>query len=216
MTMKTPANVKLVSVSKLMRDLKKFNDEDTSESLVMCLLPDDDDRWCSVTYTALDEDGNLCISIEDEEFDGNFYDVDMLLGELECYDKKTKVYVKGCGYYLSIETFDGGVFEYDDASDCVAFEVSAFGEYEEVVEEDHVAVVADVEEHKGRKKEKGSVGWTIVLAILTLVVAFGLIYNVYAIISGSASSILESAIGGVVCLVLLVINVMTLWNSRNE
>jgi len=134
--METPDNVKLITVGQLLEELAEF-EEDYSDWDVACWTPDG--QPCFPTSVELDEDGDLCIALKQD--DGVNYNVSMLVEELDEYDDDTQVYVAARGLYLSIDVNkDGTIFEEDCVEesdiDIIACHGTAFGEYEDDWEED--------------------------------------------------------------------------------
>ena len=124
--MKTKANIKLITVGRLVKELSKF-EKKCADYDVACWAPDY--LTCCVTGHRLDEDGDLCIHLEQREEDGGYCTVEMLLADLASYDRDVRVYMKSCGYYLNFET-DDGIFTENDDDEIVGCHANAFGEYD--------------------------------------------------------------------------------------
>lgn len=124
--MKTYKGVEFVTVGDLTRELKEFKKEH-SEDEVVCDMPDED--TCYVSGIEVDDDGDLCIYLDDEEYDGAYYDVSMLLAELEDYNPQTKAYMVGCDKYLTFRFFgENHIFAYDEGNDTVGCDGTVFGD----------------------------------------------------------------------------------------
>lgn len=207
--MKTRENIKLVTVGRLMKELSKY-EKKCSDYDVACWAPDY--LTCCVTGHRLDEDGDLCIHLEQQEEDGGYCTVGMLLADLASYDRNVRVYLKSCGYYLNFE-IDGGIFTESDDDEIVGCYAEAFGEYEEddyghggwLTEAEKREIAA---QERKRKREDRHLG--VALVILEVLVACWLAYNVYALISHTGEHIAENIMWIIVCTVLLVIGVLTL------
>ena len=125
--MRTKGNIKLVTVGGLIKELSKF-EQKCADYDVACWAPDY--LTCCVTGHRLDENGDVCIHLEQREEDGGYCTVSALLADLASYDKNARVYMESCGYYLNIEV-DGGIFTGSDEDEIVGCYAEAFGEYEE-------------------------------------------------------------------------------------
>ena len=127
--MKTDETIKFVTVGKLLQELEGY-DEESREYSVAVWIPDDDESYFCVVSMALDDDGDLCIDLEDMSWSEGYFNVQELIDELEGYDKNTKVYLAGCGLYLSFEQ-EGGIFcEPSDDDGIVGGYATVFGHYE--------------------------------------------------------------------------------------
>lgn len=119
----------LMTVGQLAEDLAEF-EEEHSDWDVVCWTPDG--KPCYINEAEPDEDGDLCLSLDEDEA----YDVATLIELLGEYDDDTPVYVAARGLYLNIEEMpDSTVFEEDcdevSDIDIVACRGSVFGEYED-------------------------------------------------------------------------------------
>lgn len=126
----------LMTVGQLVEDLAEF-EEEYSDWDVVCWTPDGEP--CYINDAEPDEDGDLCLSLDEEYSDT--YDVASLIEVLGEYDDDTPVYVAARGLYLNIEEkADSTVFEEDcdeeSDIDIVACRGSIFGEYEEECDDD--------------------------------------------------------------------------------
>lgn len=120
----------LIIVGQLIEDLAEF-EEECSDWDVVCWTPDGEP--CYINEAELDEDGDLCLSLDEDGDDT--YDVESLIEVLGEYDENTLVYVVARGLYLNIEAKpDSTVFEEDcdevSDIDIVACRGSVIGEYE--------------------------------------------------------------------------------------
>ena len=207
--MKTKANIKLITVGRLVKELSKF-EKKCADYDVACWAPDY--LTCCVTGHRLDEDGDLCIHLEQREEDGGYCTVEMLLADLASYDRNARVYMESCGYYLNFK-LDGGIFSANDDDEIVGCYADAFGGYEEDDEEFGVWLtkaekLENAEHERKRKLENRRFG--IALVMLDVLVGCGLAYNVYALIRHTGGHIAENSMWIVVCAVLLLIGALTL------
>ena len=134
--MKTTEDTELLTVGQLVEELAEF-EEDYSDYDVVCWTPDHEP--CFPTSVELDEDGDLCISLKED--DGENYSVGMLLEELDKYDPDTQVYVAARGLFMNIEVKNDYTIFYEDLDEESDIEVVAcdgiiFGEYEDEWEEE--------------------------------------------------------------------------------
>lgn len=120
---------KMITVRGLIRELSKVSKG--CEDYDMVLWTSGDNVFC-VTETYFDENGEVCIWVEEECDDGGYYTVDMLKDELEDYDESDLVYLAGDGRYMTFEQY-GDIFTEDHDSEIVGAYVEVFGHY---VEED--------------------------------------------------------------------------------
>lgn len=207
--MKTKKTIKLITVGRLMKELSKY-EKKCSDYDVACWAPDY--LTCCVTGHRLDEDGDVCIHFEQQEEDGGYCTVGMLLADLASYDRNARVYLESCGYYLNFEA-DGGIFTGSDDDEIVGCYAEAFGEYKEddyghggwLTEAEKREIAA---QERKRKREDRHLG--VALVILDVLVACWLAYNVYALISHTGEYVAENIMWIVVCAVLLVAGVLTL------
>ena len=162
------------------------------------------DRPFGIVGMGLDADGDLRIELEEMDNEEGFYCVADTIDALKEYGRDVKVYLAGCGLYLSIDG-EGGIFaEADDEDENVGFYASVFGQYEQKrtgvwrteTEERELAEKARKEKHESRAE-------TITLAILTVGVAVLLVYKVYCLIARTGGPVWEHIlwiIGSIVCL----------------
>ena len=213
--MRTKESIKLITVGRLIEELSKF-EEKCQDYDVACWAPDY--LTCCVTGQRLDEDGDVCIHLEQQEDDGGYCTVSALLADLASYDRNARVYMESCGYYLNFEA-DGGIFTENDEDEIVGCYAEALGEYEED-DYGHGGWLTDAEkreiaEHERKRKlENRRLG--IALVILDVLVAFWLANNVYALISHTGEHIAENIVWIVVCSALLAIGILTLHFDKYE
>ena len=108
-----------------MKELSKY-EKKCSDYDVACWAPDY--LTCYVTGHRLDEDGDVCIHFEQQEEDGGYCTVGMLLADLASYDRNARVYLESCGYYLNFEV-DGDIFIERNDDDIVGCYANAFGDF---------------------------------------------------------------------------------------
>ena len=206
--MRTKENIKLITVGRLVKELSRY-EKKCADYDVACWAPDY--LTCCVTGHRLDEEGDVCIHLEQREDDGGYCTVEMLLSDLASYDRNARVYLESCGYYLNFEAV-GGIFTGNDDDEIVGCYAEAFGEYEEDdyghggwLTEAEKREIAELE--RKRKLENRRLGAALV--ILDVLVACWLAYNVYALISHTGEHVAEDIMWIVVCAVLLVVGVLT-------
>ncbi|MEE3390268.1 MAG: hypothetical protein VZR28_03655 [Candidatus Cryptobacteroides sp.] len=213
--MKNTEGVKLVTVGKLLKELKKI-EKDCQEYILNVEIPDG--SIMNVMSSGIDKDGDLSIEV-DEDPDEGYYDVGMLIDELEVYEKNTKVYLEGCGLYL---TFDQNpdesiLYEPDDEEEIVACGAHAFGEYEYKPSGWFTEAEKREQTEAARKNTRKERIGTIALAAMTTVVFIGLCYNAYAlVIHSTRHAVWENITGVVLCVFLLVICGGTLFYSKHK
>lgn len=225
--MQTSKDIILYTVGQLVKELTKYSNNH-SEDEIVCYLPDGDS--CYFSSLNLDDDGDLCIYLDEQYEDGAHYDVDMLLSELEGYESQTKVYLAGCGLYMTFEPIvNNKLFQFDEEEEWIGCEGTSFGEYEE--DEDVIANEKEGRRQSGwswltpaekrelekqkKKEQLESILQTTVLGILTLLTIYGLFYNVRAIINHSGT-LWENIIGSIVCLILAIIGSLTLYFDNKK
>lgn len=209
--MKETDNTKLITVGELLKELKGY-EKDCAEYVVNIDTPDG--STLNIMSTGFDKDGDLNIEV-DEEPDEGYYDVQMLIDDLEGYDKNARVYLEGCGLYWTFtQNPDGSVFgEPNDVDEAVGCEAVAFGECKYETTE---RLTEEERRLAAKKKQKNTI-LTIVLAVITLAIFAGLCYNVYAIVVRSTRHPLwESILWIAVCVFLLVICGLTLYYNFKE
>lgn len=233
--MKTPKGLKLVTVGDLTKDLKRFVKKHADEDVV-CYSEDGEPYYVETCDT--DDDGDLWIGVNDDEYDGGYYTVDMLLNYLEDYDAKTRVYMGCFGEYMAFEADDRGrIFTYDDENEVVGCDGTAF---EPMEESGHVS---EPQRGKGRGEQSFEVRWerrgwlteaeerelaekhrmekitdtieTIVLAILTLFCIGGLGYHVYGLVAGTGA-VWAHVLWGATFLVCTVLGSLVLYYDKHE
>lgn len=216
--MKTTESITFTTVGKLLEELNGYNEESLDYSVAVWVPDDDDSNYCIVS-TALDEDGDLCIDLEEMQWSEGYYDVQELIDELEEYDKDTKVYLAGCGLYLNFEQ-EGGVFcEPSGDDEIVGSYASVFGHYEEKPQGWFT------EEEKRRRNRKAAwkartSNWKsilegIVFLLCIPLVAYGLYYNIAALVKHSRP-VWESALWIPFLVILLWVCLDNLFFSRED
>lgn len=114
--METTGDIELMTVGQLKENLSELEDE-CMEWYVVCIAPDG--TPCHITSLALDEDGDLCIALDDSEYDiGDCYTVDMLLDEFKTHKEETRVYLAGHGLYMKLDD----VLLSDDENEEIGFD----------------------------------------------------------------------------------------------
>lgn len=219
--MKTKENIKLITVGRLLKELKEYSEECPDYEMV-CSTPDD--RTFGIDGTWRDKDGDLCVLVVDPEDTmagvvEEAYTVEMLLQDLEECDESTRVYLKGGGLFMNVKPCgDCEIFDEGEDEE-LWFEVTAFGEYElpAAGSWDHKTewekrYIAE-EEHKRKLEDRRE---TIALVALCVLLAGWSVYNVYALISHTGNSIAENIIWIVVCTGLLVIGILTLHFNKSS
>lgn len=220
--MKTPEEIKLVTVGDLTKDLKRFLKKHADDDVV-CYSENGEAYYVETLDT--DDDGDLWIGVNDDEYDGGYYTVDMLLNALEDYDAKTRVYMGCFGAYLTFEADDKGrIFAYDDENEVVGCDGQSFEPKEE---SGHVrepqrrsgrsgwfteAELRQKEEDVKREKAKAK-RETIVLAILTLATIVGLGYHVYGLVAGTGA-VWSHVLWGIALLICSGIGSLTLYYAK--
>ena len=211
--MKTTENVRFTTVGKLLKELKEY-DEESREYSVAVWIPDDDESNFCVVSMALDDDGDLCIDLEDMSWSEGYFNVQELIDELEGYDKKTKVYLAGCGLYLSFEE-EGGIFcEPSDDDGVVGGYATVFGHYEEEPQGWHTEEEKRQLAQEARKEARGERRMGYVLGVIVLGALLWLIYTIYALIAGVDGPLWERILALVTCVIILFVGCGTLYYSK--
>lgn len=186
--MKTTENIKLTTVGKLLKGLKRYEKKRWDLSVVAWT---DDDRTFGVVGVGKDKDGDFQIVVEeiDEVLEG-IWTVADVISSLEDIGKETRVYLVGEGLHLSIDSNGSSIFTEADDDDAVGCWVNVFGEYEEKPQRRQTGKESDrlswkeVWKKKTRKWEGALEGVTFLLCIpLT---AYGLYYNIAALVKHSS------------------------------
>ena len=129
--MKTKENVKFATVGKLLKELKKIKsfDEECTYYCPTVFVNNIDELYLGIVGMGPDEDGDLCIELEEMDTSEGFFDVTDCILKLEEFDKKTKVYLAGIGLYLNFDQ-DGSIFcEPDEDDETVGCYATIFGNY---------------------------------------------------------------------------------------
>ena len=209
--MKKTENTKLITVGELVKELagyEKKHWEWNVEITAKGVEGEEEDPTCIITGMGLDKDGDLRIEIEEEWAGGGDYYIAELLEHLREFDAGTRVYLAGGGLLFSIDS-QGGIFaETDEDDDTLSCYATAFGEYEE-----GPVAKASVVKKTVHMDCKGA----IALIVMTVVIFFGLCYNVYALVVHSTRhAVWENIAGVVLCVFLLVICGATLYYSKDN
>lgn len=203
-----------VNVGRLIGELKEYEEKYWHSNVVSWVQDDEDYRTLGIVGMGLDEDGDLRIELEEMEDDEGFYSVADTLDALKEYDKAVKVYLAGCGLYLSIDS-DGSIFaEADEDDENVGFYASVFGQYQ-VKRRSVWRTEAEERElaEKARKEKRESRAETIALAILTVGVAVLLVYKVYCLIARTGGSVWEHILWIVASVIGLIVGGCTLYSK---
>ena len=116
-----------VSVAQLIEELKRF-EKDYPDVNVTCCIPDG--TICYAVSIDQDGEGQVCIGFEEE--DSGCLEVEMLIADLEMYDRSAMVRMEACGLSMTFSIFDdGSFFVYDENEECVCCDGEVIGEYEE-------------------------------------------------------------------------------------
>jgi len=177
-------NVQLTTAGKLLKDLKRFENNHWDLSVVAWT---DDDRNFGVVGAWKDEDGDFQIVVEevDEVLEG-IWSVADVISSMEDISKETRVYMAGDGYYFAIDGNGSSIFTEADDDDAVGCWVTVFGEYEEEPQGEESGRPSWIEiwKEKFRSWEGILEGVTFLLCIpLT---AYGLYYNIAAMVKHSS------------------------------
>ena len=216
----TTEDTELLTVSQLLEELAEF-EEDYYDYDVVCWTPDREP--CFPTCVELDGDGDLCISLKED--DGENYSVGMLLEELDKYDPDTRVYVAARGLFLNIEVKNDNTIFYEDLDEESDIEVVAcdgiiFSKYEDESSDDEDDDNQECEEESNleeKAENNNSATMKIVLALALLLCAYGAYYNISAIISNSNNEgIYVNVISVFRCLLLLVIGIKSFLPSKKN
>ena len=184
--MMTTENIKLTTAGKLLRELKKYEEELWDNCVVAWTQ---DDMMFGVVGIGKDEDGDLRIEVEEveEELEG-IWSVSDVIDSLESCGKDTRVYLAGHGLYFTIDS-KGGVFTEGDHDDVVGCYATVIGEYEE----EPPCVFTE----KGRRRRDRRAAWKertktwkgiaegVTFLLCIPLTAYGLYYNIAAIVKHS-------------------------------
>lgn len=206
-----------VNVGRLIGELEEYEEKYWHYNVVCSVQDDEDYRALGIVGKGLDEDGDLRIEMEEMEDEEGFYSVSDTLDALKEYDRDVKVYLAGCGLYLSIDS-DGSIFaEADEDDENVGFYAGVFGRYQEKrrsvwrteAEERELA-------EKERQEKRKSRAETIVLAILTVGAAVLLVYKVYGLVARTGGPLWENILWIVGSIVCLIVGEGTLYYSKDN
>ncbi len=142
--MKTPSDIRLITVRRLIDELGEFESE-CPDTEVTFELPGT--GIFRVSNIELDKDGDVCIKLNQKAYDDgdcyietidylspDSYAVENLIFDLGHYDDNARVYLAGNGLYMNIILSgieEGDLFSNDEDNEQVNCEVSQFGKYEE-------------------------------------------------------------------------------------
>lgn len=197
-------DIELTTIGQLVEYLTEIEDE-CMDWDVVCIAPDG--TSCHITSLELDENGILCIGVDDSEYDiGDCYSVDILLNELQTYNEQTRVYIAGHNQYLKWE--DGPL--YDDENEEVGFDCIALepDKAQECLSEQLTEV------------ERSGLAWKqfvqniqrIVLFVITLLLVYGSVYNVRALLTHSGTA-WQNIMWSFTCIFLTIICSLTLYSD---
>lgn len=198
-------NTKLITVGELLKGLKRYGKK-CSDYIVNINIPDG--STLNIMGAMLDKEGDLCIEV-DEDPDEGYYDIGMLIDELEGFLKDTRVYMKGCGLYLNfqIDPKIGLLWTDNDDDETVETDAYAFADYKY---EPSGGWLTEAEKRElaelARKRAITARREAIALAIVTAVLFIGLCYNIYALVVHSTRhAVWENILGIVGCIIGLVV-----------
>lgn len=201
-----------VSVAQLIEELKRF-EKDYPDVNVTCCIPDG--TICYAVSIDQDGEGQVCIGFEEE--DSGSLEVEMLIADLEMYDRSAMVRMEACGLSMTFSIFgDGSFFVYDENEECVYCDGEVIGEYEEqeycsggrTEEEKRMLAEKAGKEKRERRIEYGA------LLIITIISLCGVAYNVWAAVAASGDSLWENILYGITCLFCFMIGLLALHYDR--
>ena len=201
-----------ISVVQLIEELKRF-EKDYPDVNVTCCIPDG--TICYAVSIDQDGEGQVCIGFEEE--DSGCLDVEMLIADLEMYNRSAMVCIEACGLSMTFSIFDdGSFFVYDENEECVCCDGEVIGEYEEqeycsrgrTEEEKRMLAEKAGKEKRERRIEYGA------LLIITILSLCGVAYNVWAVVAASGDSLWENILYGITCLFCFMIGLLALHYDR--
>lgn len=209
--MKKTDNTNLITVCKLLKELTEYEDK-FFDNVVACWISED--TACGIFGVEVDNEGDLCIHVEEMPEEGNldseYWDICTLLEVLKGYDKDTRIYLAGCGQLLEFElNRDSTVLSIDEEEDSVNCFARAYGEYEDEPSK-------DVPAKPGKTGNREDRILSIVLMTISVASAGWFGYNTYALAAHTAGRVWESILWMVVCAVLLVVCGWTLYYSKDK
>ena len=213
--MKKIDNKKLVTVGELLKGLKGY-EKRRSDYVVNINIPDG--STLNIVSTILDEDGDLCIDV-DECPDEGYYDVGMLIDELEGFPKDTRVYMMGCGLYLAfnIDPKVGHLWTDNNEDETVETDSYAFADYKY---EPSGGLTEAEKREQGKKARKMSITErkeVIALVILTVSAFIGLCYNIYDLaVHSTRHAVWEHILWIVGFIIVFVVCGLTLYYNWKE
>ena len=197
-------DIELTTIGQLVEYLTEIENE-CMDWDVVCIAPDG--TSCHITSLELDEDGILCIGVDDYVYDmDDCYSVDILLNELQTYNEQTRVYIAGHNQYM--KWVDGPLYEDENEEvgfDCIAFEPD---KAQECLSEQLTEV------------ERSGLAWKqfvqniqrIVLFVITLLLVYGSVYNVRALLTHSGTA-WQNIMWSFICIFLTIIGSLTLYSD---
>ena len=201
-----------ISVVQLIEELKRF-EKDYPDVNVTCCIPDG--TICYAVSIDQDGEGQVCIGFEEE--DSGCLDVEMLIADLEMYNRSAMVCMEACGLSMTFSIFDdGSFFVYDENEECVCCDGEVIGEYEEqeycsggrTEEEKRMLAEKAGKEKRERRIEYGA------LLIITILSLCGVTYNGWAVVAASGDSLWENILYGITCLFCFMIGLLALHYDR--
>ena len=96
-----------VSVAQLIEELKRF-EKDYPDVNVTCCIPDG--TICYAVSIDQDGDGQVCIGFEEEEEDSGCLEVEMLIADLEMYDRSEMVRMEACGLSMTFSMHSNFIY----------------------------------------------------------------------------------------------------------
>ena len=203
-----------ISVAQLIEELTRF-EKDYPDVNVTCCIPDG--TICYAVSIDQDGEGQVCIGFEEEEEDSGCLEVEMLIADLEMYDRSAMVRMEACGLSMTFSIFDdGSFFVYDENEECVCCDGEVIGEYEEPeyrsgwLTEAEKRMLAE-KARKENRKSKIEYGALLIITILSLC---GVAYNVWAVVAASGDSLWENILYGITCLFCFMIGLLALHYDR--
>lgn len=212
--MKTADRTGFVTVGELVGELSRFLNE-CPDYNVVCWDPED--RTCCMVDVESDEDGDLCIRMEeDEEYDTFYESVNTLLDTLDQYASDTPVYMAACGQYLGfVRDSDGHVFFDEPDDEVVGCYGVVIGEYDEPDESDDTQASRILARQRQDGKCEDRI-YSIVLVLLDLLAAGLLFGNIRAIVTGAGQYLLENIMWIACSVIVLTVCSLTLYCSSSK
>lgn len=179
---KTTRSNKLVTVGKLLGELKEYENKRWDASVVAWIQ---DDQTLGVVGIGKDKDGDLRVEVEEveEEMEG-IWTVSDVIDSLERNGKEGRAYLAGHGLFFAIDD-KGCIFTESDDGDVIGCDASVFGEYEE----EPRSVLTEKEERQTARRMAWKTrmsNWKGILESVTFLLciplaAYGIYYNIVAL-----------------------------------